>query len=156
DRRLQEAAGRQQGAKRRAHERAVLRGELRLRAGAQSAGRRGVRRTWVAPSRCLSALQRLAVPLREVRSRGVCFLKEAEQQRIGIGGLPQGIVRQNELTDIGVVKRAGSRQPRVTVTGWLRISIDKKRGAAVTAVARPESAARHFVRIGFRYHRIGN
>src|SRR5262249_39285891 len=40
----------------------------------------------------------------------------------------------------------------VAVAGGLRISVGVKRRAAVTTVAGPKAAARHFMRIGLRDH----
>src|SRR5215471_2402347 len=86
-------------------------------------------------------LQRLAVPFPELGRRLIGFLQKAEQQRIGIARLAHGVVGQDELAEITVVKTFGGLQPGVAVTGRLRIGVDEKRGAAVTAIAGPETAA---------------
>src|SRR5580698_2895223 len=89
-----------------------------------------------------AALQRAAVPLRQIGGGFVGVLEEAEQQRVGIAGVAHRLVGQNELPEALVVERVRGAQRRVAVAGRLRIGIDVKRGAAVAAVAGPKTAAR--------------
>src|SRR5262249_27249476 len=72
-------------------------------------------------------LQRLAVPFPELGRRLIGFLQKAEQQRVGIARLTHGVVGQDELAEITVVKTFGGLQPGVAVTGRLRIGVDEKR-----------------------------
>src|SRR5215472_8520590 len=87
-----------------------------------------------------------------LRRRLIGFLQKAEQQRIGIARLAYGVIRQDKLAELVVVSRFGGLEPRAAVASRLRIGIDVERRATVTAIARPEAAARYFVRIGFVHH----
>src|SRR5580692_10479690 len=96
----------------------------------------------------LRALQRLAIPLRQIGGAFVGVLQEAEQQRVGIAREPHRLVGQDELPEVLIVVAVRGAQRRVAVTLRLRIGIDVKRRLSEAAVARPKTAARDFVRIG--------
>src|ERR1700731_5245913 len=71
-----------------------------------------------------TALQRLAIPFRQIGGGFVGVLQEAEQQRVGIAGEAHRLVRQDELPEVLVVVRGRGAQRRVAVTFRLRIGID--------------------------------
>src|SRR6516162_8355742 len=86
-------------------------------------------------------LQRLAIPFAELGRRLIGFLEKAEKERVGIARLAHGVIGQNELPKIVVVKAASRLQARRAVTGRLRIGIDIECGAAIAAITGPEAAA---------------
>src|SRR5262249_19157221 len=101
-------------------------------------------------------LQRLAVPIPQLRGGGVGLLQESEQEPVGIVRALHGVVGQDELPEPGVIEGLGAGETRLAVALRLRVGVDEERCAALTARAGPEAAARALVRIGLGDHPGGD
>src|SRR5262245_29437238 len=86
-------------------------------------------------------LQRLAMPVRQLRRGCGGFLQKSKQELVGVACPTHGVVGENELPESLVVKGVRRGEPGAAVAGRLRISVDEECRAAVTAVAGPKAAA---------------
>src|SRR5689334_19476084 len=76
-------------------------------------------------------LQRLAIPVRQLRRRCVGLLQKSQQELVGVACPMHGVVRQNELPESLVVEGVRRGEAGAAVAGRLRISVDIERRAAV-------------------------
>ena len=90
-------------------------------------------------------LQRLPLPLPQVRRRLIRALHEVEQRLVRRSGGTHRVVVEQKLPDIRVVSRALRRDRRGAKSLRLGIRIGIERRLAVAAVAGPEADARAFV-----------
>src|SRR5262245_26645949 len=98
------------------------------------------------------AFQCRSLPVRPFGGSLVGLLQETEQERIRIGGLANDVIGQNELAERVVIIGAGRAQRGLCVVYWLRVGVSIVRGPSEAAVAWPESATAHLMRIGLGHH----
>src|SRR5512137_300873 len=101
------------------------------------------------------ALQRLTIPLSQIRRRVIGALQEFHQRSIRITRRANGIVRQQKLAQLLAEERL--RWPHLrrakAVRRWIGVRIER-RIIDRPAATRPETGARHLVRISLLCHGI--
>src|SRR6266516_7065804 len=99
-------------------------------------------------------LQRFPVPLPQLRSGIVGALREIEQDFIRVLSGAHRIVRKDELAQLGLVKRNIWLNFRFCESRWFRIRIGIKNWCWCGGIARPETEAAYFLRVGLARNHV--
>src|SRR5262245_43534248 len=96
----------------------------------------------------LLLLQCGAVPLPQLRRSVVGALRKVEEDLIRLFSSAHRVVRQDEFAQFGLVESRIWLNFRVCESRWLRIGIRVENRSRCGRVARPETKAAFFLRIG--------
>jgi len=101
----------------------------------------------------VAPIERSTIPLGEISRGGVCVLEKLKNRIGRISGSSRIGVIENELAHLRVEAALAFEHRVLKAVGRGRC-VGIKCGAAISAVARPETCADHLMRIGLRLDRI--